>query len=79
MQPTSVLTQSDPSLCTLNLGNLSQQKTNEVINHDELGITCRSAPPHEWFFLFQDWAGPITGVQTLRHLIRDIYLLNGSC
>lgn len=75
MQPTSVLTQSDPNLCTLNLGNLSQQKTDYAVSHDELRITCRSAPPHECCFLFQDWAGPITGFQTLREVIEDIYLL----
>lgn len=72
MQPTSVLRQSDP-------GNLPQQETGYAISHDELRITCRSAPPHEWFFLFQDWAGPITGVQTLREVIKDIYWLNDSC
>lgn len=73
-QPTSVLKQSDPNLCTLNLGNLSKQKTDYAISHDELGVTCRSAPPHEWFFLFS-----ITGFQTLRQVIKDIHLLNDSC
>lgn len=50
-----------------------------AISHDELRITCKSAPPHECFFLLQDWAGPITGFQTLREVIKDIYLLNTSC
>lgn len=80
MRPlTSALTQSDPNLCTLNRGNLSQQKADYAVSHDELRITCRSAPPHKWLFLFEDWAGPITGFQTLRTVMKDIYLLDDSC